>query len=670
MGNYKRRHAQDKLYITQKQMRTLNLATGGYKQANKADFKRLPFDCCSLSLRPAVKPMITRQGHVFDFINIIPWLKKYGTNPITGDPLSPKDLISVTFHQNTNQAHHCPVLYDLFTEQTHIVAIWTSGHIYSMRAINELCLKNKSKNSNGKFELQDLITNKPFTKDDIIDIQNPLRLEKFNFTQFHYLKAGIDTSTIVKNKNSDLLDENGSRIATSQLNKKSQEVADAIKDLEKEQDLEDENDTWKRNEKLDVIRRINNVYHDKQLTPATSLDAKSHFSTGLVGSSFTSTAYTRYNTNEVAIRDDREMRNKFIKEKGYVQLLTSFGPLNFELHCDLIPLACENFITLAKKKYYNGTIFHRLIPDFMVQGGDPEGTGHGGKSSFEGGKEFKDEFRQSLKFNRRGVLAMANRGPHSNLSQFFITLTDKHLDHLDRKHTIFGRLVGGEETLNKIEIQKTGDKNKPIEDIVLFKISIFVDPFENANRKIDRIKLSEQIEREEKIENDRVKKEEHEKRMAAIKRAREQNLTLEELLVKEKEELIASKPKGVGRYLPKQNDPQTSGNNSSKSLDNTNDRIQQKASNWDLDYDNINYEDFNVDKMNQLETAQKEKLSRIKQKKIEAEKAKMAIAKNSAAQVAQIKRPAETVKKLMKQQLLNRDKMKKKKAAFGNFSNW
>ena len=74
--------------------------------------------------------------------------------------------------------------------------------------------------------------------------------------------------------------------------------------------------------------------------------------------------------------------------------------------------------------------------------------------------------------------------------------------------------------------------------------------------------------------------------------------------------------------------------------------------------------------MNQLETAQKEKLSRIKQKKIEAEKAKMAIAKNSAAQVAQIKRPAETVKKLMKQQLLNRDKMKKKKAAFGNFSNW
>lgn len=142
MGNYKKRHGQDKLYLTQKQMRTFGF--GGMQTRKEQDFKRLPFDCCSLSLRPAVRPMITRQGHVFDFINILPWLKKYGTNPITGEKLEAKELISVTFHKNTNDKHHCPVLYDLFTEQTHIVAIWTSGHVYSMRAIEELCYKTKN----------------------------------------------------------------------------------------------------------------------------------------------------------------------------------------------------------------------------------------------------------------------------------------------------------------------------------------------------------------------------------------------------------------------------------------------------------------------------------------------------------------------------------------------
>merc|ERR1712146_476149 len=116
-------------------------------------------------------------------------------------------------------------------------------------------------------------------------------------------------------------------------------------------------------------------------------------------------------------------------------------------------------------------------------------------------------------------------------------------------------------------------------------------------------------------------------------RAREQNLTLEELLIKEKEEMIASKPKGVGRYLQK-NGGSKPGETSIKANEKPDSAKIPNPHKWDLDYDSINYEDFNVDKLNELETAQKEKLSRIKQKKIEAEKARAAIAKNSAAQVS------------------------------------
>ena len=194
MGNYKKRHAQDKLYVTQSQMAKWE-GYGGHKRARKQDFKRLPFDCCSLSLRPTTKPMITKQGHVFDFINVIPWLKKFKSNPITGEKMEAKDLISVTFHKNTEDKYHCPVLYGIFHEQSHIVCIWTSGHCYSMRAIQELCINNKN--------MKDLITEKPFTRDDIIDIQNPLHLEKFNFTQFHYLKQGVDVKSIVKGRDNE-----------------------------------------------------------------------------------------------------------------------------------------------------------------------------------------------------------------------------------------------------------------------------------------------------------------------------------------------------------------------------------------------------------------------------------------------------------------------------------
>jgi len=166
---------------------------------------------------------------------------------------------------------------------------------------------------------------------------------------------------------------------------------------------------------------------------------KTNHTTGMVAASFTSTVQTPRTKSEVAARDNDEVRYSYVKKKGYVSLTTNMGKLNLELHCDIVPKTCENFIGLCKKDYYKGTKFHRLIKNFMVQGGDPTGTGTGGESLWGG--TFKDEFAFNLGHGERGVLSMANSGTDTNKSQFFITF--RSCPHLNRKHTVFGKVAAG-----------------------------------------------------------------------------------------------------------------------------------------------------------------------------------------------------------------------------------
>ncbi|MGR3972987.1 MAG: peptidylprolyl isomerase [Candidatus Rhabdochlamydia sp.] len=130
-----------------------------------------------------------------------------------------------------------------------------------------------------------------------------------------------------------------------------------------------------------------------------------------------------------------------------VKVTTNQGSFEIELFSEQAPKTCENFLKLAEKGYYNGTLFHRVIPNFMIQGGDPQGNGTGGESIW--GHAFEDEFHPSLKFDKEGILAMANRGPHTNGSQFFITTTPT--SWLNNKHTIFGKVVKGYDVIQKIE---------------------------------------------------------------------------------------------------------------------------------------------------------------------------------------------------------------------------
>jgi peptidyl-prolyl cis-trans isomerase-like protein 2 len=160
--------------------------------------------------------------------------------------------------------------------------------------------------------------------------------------------------------------------------------------------------------------------------------------------------------------------------KAFVRVRTNKGALNFELHCDLVPSVCDNFLSLARRGYYDGVVFHRLIRSFMLQGGDPTGTGRGGECAW-GGK-FKDEFHPKLGHSERGVLSMANAGPDTNGSQFFVCF--KSCPHLDRKHSVFGKLVGGFDVLTAIENIPCDPKtDAPKDRIAIEGIDVFQDPF-------------------------------------------------------------------------------------------------------------------------------------------------------------------------------------------------
>jgi peptidyl-prolyl cis-trans isomerase B (cyclophilin B) len=143
---------------------------------------------------------------------------------------------------------------------------------------------------------------------------------------------------------------------------------------------------------------------------------------------------------------------------------TNHGPIVLELHDDDAPKTVDNFLKLSRDGYYDGLTFHRIIPDFMIQGGCPQGTGTGGP-----GYEFEDEINDHKIM--RGALAMANRGPNTNGSQFFIVTTPE-APWLDGKHTVFGRVDSGLETVDAIEAVETGAGDRPVEPVVIERVEV------------------------------------------------------------------------------------------------------------------------------------------------------------------------------------------------------
>ncbi|XP_034838704.1 spliceosome-associated protein CWC27 homolog isoform X3 [Maniola hyperantus] len=194
------------------------------------------------------------------------------------------------------------------------------------------------------------------------------------------------------------------------------------------------------------------------------------------------------------------MSNIYIQEPpalGKVLLKTSAGDIDIELWTKETPKASRNFIQLCMEGYYNGTIFHRVVPGFIVQGGDPSGDGTGGESIY--GAPFKDEFHSRLRFNRRGLVAMANAGKDDNGSQFFFTLAAT--PELQNKHTIFGK-VTGDTIYNVLKLSEglIGPDDRPEHPHKITSTEVLINPFDDITPRVH-----------EKIEEDKPKKKKKEK---------------------------------------------------------------------------------------------------------------------------------------------------------------
>jgi len=179
-------------------------------------------------------------------------------------------------------------------------------------------------------------------------------------------------------------------------------------------------------------------------------------------------------------KEQKPKKEKKMKPGTYAIMETTLGTITIELYEKEAPKTVANFVGLAegtkeftdlktgqkvKRPFYNGLIFHRVIPGFMIQGGDPTGTGRGGP-----GYKFEDEFSPSLKHDKPGRLSMANAGPNTNGSQFFITVAPT--PHLDNRHTIFGQVVEGQDVANKISQVAKDGQDRPLNDMVMTKVTI------------------------------------------------------------------------------------------------------------------------------------------------------------------------------------------------------
>jgi peptidyl-prolyl cis-trans isomerase A (cyclophilin A) len=154
----------------------------------------------------------------------------------------------------------------------------------------------------------------------------------------------------------------------------------------------------------------------------------------------------------------------------YAAFDTTEGKFKVKLHADKAPKTVENFVSLAEgaktgKPFYDGTVFHRVIPDFMIQGGDPQGTGRGGP-----GYQFADEFHASLKHTKPGILSMANAGPNTNGSQFFITVAATNF--LDNKHSVFGEVTEGYPVVEKISKVQRDGQDRPKKEVRINSVKI------------------------------------------------------------------------------------------------------------------------------------------------------------------------------------------------------
>lgn len=368
-------------------------------------------------------------------------------------------------------------MFKVFTAHSHIVAIRTTGNVYLFEAVDELNLKIKS--------FKDLLTDEPFKKSDIITLQNPddpAHMALRDISNFKHLQTMRDEASASRSS---------SESSHVRHNPTSDRVMQALKKQQEEKNIADATAAAvAASLAADQVDPEADVANIKALSPTCEDVIPGHTITDQrAGGSLTSSSAGVHTKNFLRpptadeIREARWSHMRKFGKKAYVQLQTSEGNINLEVHCDWSPRTSWNFLTLCERGYYDDTIFHRLVPGFMVQGGDPTGTGSGGESAW--GAPFRDEFDSRLGHDKRGIVSMANSGSNTNGSQFFITMAAT--PHLDLKHGIFAHVVGGMDCLDRIEKLETKvELEAPVSEINLFKVNVFVNPIKEMEEKFEQ----------------------------------------------------------------------------------------------------------------------------------------------------------------------------------------
>ncbi|KAI0304773.1 cyclophilin-like protein [Russula brevipes] len=403
-----------------------------------------PFDCCSLSFQPFSHPVCARNsdgtGTVFDLTNIIPWLKQHNnTHPITSELLVPADLIQLHYARKASGEYHDPISFKPFNQHSHIVAVATTGNVFLAESVK------------GGI---DLVNDVRFKKVDVITLQNP-----------HGLPSASVSTAKAPASQGDKAVVPAKPVAAGPVSATQKEAV-----------------PW-------------------NISP---------YSSGAPGASLTSTSVDPQVATSRLVWDEEEIMFESIqnpvkgkgkekdvgKRRAYVRVVTSLGGgLNLELFCEKAPKTCYNFLMLARQGKYNDCLFHRLVPGFMVQTGDPTGTGSGGQSYW--GTPFRDEYdlKGAARHDSRGVVAMANKGSNTNGSQFYITF--KPTSNLDKKHTVFGKLVGGEDVLDTLEkLPRKDGTERPVKPVKITEVVIYQDPFEDY-----KIRLAKKLAKKAEAQN-------------------------------------------------------------------------------------------------------------------------------------------------------------------------
>jgi peptidyl-prolyl cis-trans isomerase-like protein 2 len=453
-----------------------------FRRNKGGSIKPLPFECCALTLTPYENPVMRviiskHIGIIFENSAIVPYLMKQKIDPVTGEAFESKELYTLHMDKDEETGQwQCPVLNKPFQKHTKIAAVIqrpeNEAYVYSYEALQELCFKTKN--------YEDLTTGRKFNKkDDVIILQDP---ENEELNKVRDINNFIHTSS--------LREENK---ATASNDVRLSVTASRI--LEKVKRKRDEDDAKKKlDDKSDSIKKHKVTIADLTGVVMTSGQTSGSFTSSSMGLS--NENVSREATNEEVLQSQFDTLRK-MKKKGFVRLTTSLGVIDLEIHCDFVPRTACNFIGLVEDGAYNGSIFHRCIPDFMVQGGKPAKKGEPERSLW--GDAFRDEFDQRLTHSGGGILSMANKGSHTNLRQFFITF--KSAPHLDRKHSIFGRVVKGMDVLKSIESLPTDKKDRPVEDITIMNAEVLYSPIQEAIEKnLTRAHQREQIRRLEKEE--------------------------------------------------------------------------------------------------------------------------------------------------------------------------